>query len=196
MVAMLQLHLQELASRVKVAVQFPPDGTNATGYGCGGGGGYSYFGNGGAGSSGYARISWNKYYDTAQKAYKLAENGAGGGGASGNVFTYSINVKSNEIFTFRIGKGGNGGNGSFAQSNGEDDLKKLNGVKGGDTVFAVNTNKQLSAGGGGGGIFPLTNNTVLGNTLVNGRGGEISNICTFNGRSYLNTETIYDTISN
>ena len=164
-----------------------PDGTNGTGYGCGGGGGYSYYGNGGAGSGGYARISWNKYFDTAKKTYKLANTGAGGGGASGNVFTYNIEVRSNQILKFRIGKGGSGGNGSFAFSNNADDIKKLNGTKGGDTVFAIDTTKQVSAGGGGGGIYPEIKNVLGINKYVNGVGGLPSNVCSYNSKNYSNT---------
>ena len=46
-------------------------------YGCGGGGGFG-LSNGGNGSGGYARISWNMYWDTALNsgtgAYKYAGN--------------------------------------------------------------------------------------------------------------------------
>lgn len=172
----------------KGGTEASPNGTIATGYGCGGGGGYSFFGNGGAGSNGYARISWNKYYDAVQKAYKLADTGAGGGGAGGNVFTYNINVRSNEILKFRIGKGGTGGNGSFASSSNEADRQKLNGKKGGDTVFAVNTDRQLTAGGGGGGNFPVVKSVLGINKLINGEGGSASNVCSYNGKSYFNNE--------
>ena len=172
----------------KGGTEVSPNGTNATGYGCGGGGGYSYFGNGGSGSNGYARISWNKYYDVAQKVYKLANTGAGGGGAGGNMFTYNINVRSNEILKFRIGKGGTGGNGSFASSSNDIDREKLNGTKGGDTVFAFNTDRQLIAGGGAGGSYPVIKSALGVNKFINGTGGDISNVCSYNGKSYFNNE--------
>ncbi len=51
-----------------------------------GGGGYGLT-ESGAGTGGYVRISWNKYWDAAldggKGGYKYAEAGAGGGGASG-----------------------------------------------------------------------------------------------------------------
>ena len=141
----------------------------ASGYGCGGGAGYME-GNGANGSGGYARISWNKYWDTASNSYKPANTGAAGGGASGNTFTYSIPVKSNEIIKVRIGKGGNG---AYVLNNGV-----INAKKGGDTAFG-----DIKAGGGGGGYSPSVNSS---NALINGAGGGVSNICHFKNTSYFN----------
>ncbi len=166
-----------------------PNGGNATGFGCGGGGGFS-FGNGGAGSGGYARISWNKYWDAANKIYKLAETGAGGGGASGNIFTYNLSVKSNELIKIRIGKGGNGGNGSYASSANAADRNRLNGTKGGDTIFAYGTNKQMTAGGGLGGGFPTTGTVNGKSVILNGVGGSVSNICKTAANSSVNINSI------
>ncbi len=150
-----------------------PAGGNATGYGCGGGGGWS-FANGGSGSGGYARISWNKYWDTAANSYKLAELGAGGGGASGNVFTYSIPVKSNQVIKFRIGKGGSG---AYVSNN-----VLTQAAKGGATIFG-----DVKAGGGGAGAS-VSIDTAHNNSLVNGAGGAISNICHFGSVNYLNNK--------
>ena len=138
------------------------NGTNATGYGCGGGGGFA-FGKGGNGSGGYARISWNKYWDTASNAYKLASVGAGGGGASGNVFTFSMNAKAGDMITFRIGKGGSG---AYVSNN-----TLVNSKKGGDTVFG----NIKAIGGNGGNSVSIDSN----GNLVNGLGGSIpsSNVC-------------------
>ena len=169
----------------KGGTEASPNGGNATGYGCGGGGGFS-FGNGGAGSGGYARISWNKYWDATNKIYKLAETGAGGGGASGNIFTYNLSVKSNELIKIRIGKGGSGGNGSYASSANAADRNKLNGTKGGDTVFALSTNKQMTAGGGLGGGFPTTGTVDGKSVVINGIGGSISSICKTAANSSIN----------
>ncbi len=148
-------------------------GGNATGYGgCGGGGGYG-LAKGGNGAPGYARISWNKYWDTITNAYKLAETGAGGGGASGNVFTYSFEVKSNQVIKFKIGKGGSG---AYIANN-----ALINAAKGGDTVFG-----DVKAGGGGGGASVSVN--PANNEPVNGSGGSISNICHFGTVNYLNNK--------
>lgn len=171
-----------------------PKGGNATGYGCGGGGGYG-LSDGGNGSGGYARISWNKYWDAAlnggKGAYKYAETGAGGGGASGNVMSMNnISVKSGEKIKIRIGKGGLGGsinNNTIAEAR-----------KGGDTIFAYNdSNRKLQARGGNPGIFPkVTDNDA---NLINGTGGNITNgsndFCTYKGTSYLNNAQ-YCSISN
>ncbi len=144
-------------------------GTNATGYGCGGGGGYG-LANGGNGSSGYARISWNKYWDSVSKTYKLSETavGAGGGGASGNIMTYSIYAREGEKIKLRIGKGGAGG---YVSNN-----EVIEAKKGGDTIFAYGSSRQIKAGGGGGGNSPA----------LNGTGAGISNICHYQSTSYLN----------
>ena len=52
---------------------------------------------GGNGSGGYARISWNMYWDIALNSgkgdYKYADLGSGGGGASGNTITETVRVK-------------------------------------------------------------------------------------------------------
>ena len=146
-----------------------PNGTNASGYGCGGGGGYG-LGNGGKGSGGYARISWNKYWDTANSAYKLAETGAGGGGASGNILTYSISVKSNQAVKFRIGKGGKG---AYILNN-----TVISAKKGGDTVFG-----DIKAGGGGAGSNVSVNTS---GELINGKGGSASNICQTSDKNFIN----------
>ncbi len=147
-----------------------PNGGNATGYGCGGGGGYG-LANGGSGSGGYARISWNKYWDTATNAYKLAEIGAGGGGASGNIFTYNVQVKAGEIVKIRIGKGGEG---AYVTNN-----TLINAKKGGDTVFG-----DVKARGGSGGASVSVNGST--GELVNGEGGANpdSDICIFKTQDY------------
>ena len=149
-------------------------GGNATGYGgCGGGGGYG-LAKGGDGAPGYARISWNKYWDTATNAYKNAGLGAGGGGASGNIFTYSIPVKSNQIIKYRIGKGGSG---AYISNN-----TLTNAANGGATIFG-----DIKAGGGGAGNS-VSIDTSHDNALINGIGGNVSNICHFGSTSYLNNK--------
>ncbi len=156
----------------KGSTVFGTAGGNATGYGgCGGGGGYG-LANGGSGAPGFARISWNKYWDTATAAYKLTQESAGGGGASGNVLKQSIQVKSNQTIKFRIGKGGSG---AYVSNN-----TLINAAKGGDTVFG-----DVKAGGGGGGRSVEVNNS---NQLINGQGGIVSNICHFGSSSYLNNK--------
>ena len=156
------------------------NGTNATGYGCGGGGGFA-FGRGGNGSGGYARISWNKYWDTASNSYRLAGVGAGGGGASGNVFTFSMNAKAGDMITFRIGKGGSG---AYVSNN-----TLVNSKKGGDTMFG---NIKVIGGNGGGSVSinPSYNpSNTINNTnnspLINGLGGSIPNdkVCVVNSGS-------------
>lgn len=153
-------------------------GCDAVGFGCGGGGGYG-LARGGDGGSGYARISWNKYWDTVKNAYSYAQAGAGGGGASGNIFIQEINVRHGEAVKIRIGKGGSGGNGIYTSSGGN--AGKLNGTKGGDTSFGA-----LTAGGGGGGLFPMINGT----NIVNGKGGLPSNVCKYNTKDFIEDETV------
>lgn len=144
-------------------------GTNASGYGCGGGGGYA-LGNGGGGSGGYARIAWNKYWDTATNTYKLSQVGAAGSGASGNVLTHSIQVTGNQVIKFRIGRGGNG---AYVINN-----WAATAPKGGDTVFG-----DLKAGGGGaGGNVGINSATRV---LQNGSGGQVSDVCHYKTTSYL-----------
>ncbi len=140
-----------------------PTGGNASGYGCGGGGGYG-LAKGGAGSGGYVRISWNKYWDAASNAYKLAGTGAGGGGASGNVFTYTMQAKSRQMIPFRIGRGGRG---AYVLNN-----TLIEAKKGGNTVFG-----DIKALGGNGGRSVTVNSD---GTLKNGSGGGIpeDKICT------------------
>ena len=157
----------------KGGTQSSPNGKNAAGYGCGGGGGWT-FANGGKGSGGYARISWNKYWDTVTNAYKTAESGGAGGGASGNIFTYSIPVKSNQVIKFRIGKGGEG---AYISNN-----TLTNATNGGNTVFG-----DIKAGGGEAGKS-VSIDTSHNNKIINGAGGGVSNICHFGTTSYLNNK--------
>ena len=137
-------------------------GKNATGYGgCAGGGGYS-FGAGGSGTGGYARISWNKKWNPDTKEYVLQDGSTGGGGASGNILTYSIPVKSGDRVKITIGKGGKGG---YIQNNIPVDAQN-----GGMTTF-----KNLKAGGG-----KRDSNAVINtsdNTITNGIGGSVSGTC-------------------
>jgi len=163
-------------------------GGNASGFGCGGGGGYA-LADGGAGSGGYVRISWNKYWDAAQKAYKYAEIGAGGGGASGNVLKYTVDVKSGDVIKIRIGQGGKGGDGTYISSSEPETKILINGQKGGDTVFAVGkSTKEGNAGGGGGGFVP-SNDANNNYALINGTGGNISTLCSAKGVNMLNVES-------
>ncbi len=171
-----------------------PRGEDATGYGCGGGGGYG-LSDGGNGSGGYARISWNKYWDTAlnsgKGAYKYSEIGAGGGGASGNVMSMSgITVKSGEKIKIKIGKGGLGGS---VNNNAITEARK-----GGYTVFAYDdSNRKLQARGGNPGVFPKVSDDNT--SIINGIGGNITNerddFCVYKGISYLNNIQ-YCSISN
>ncbi len=156
-----------------------PDGYDAAGYGCGGGGG-SRGGKGGSGSGGYARISWNEYWDIASNTYKYAENGGGGGGASGNVMVYILTgVKSGQKIKIRIGKGGTEG---YTVSNAQSG-EFVSARKGGDTVFALGTGRAIKAGGGGGGIFPKIEDGVL----KNGEGGAKSSLCSAENKDYYKT---------
>lgn len=137
-------------------------GKNATGYGgCAGGGGYS-FGAGGSGTGGYARISWNKKWNPETGEYILQEGSTGGGGASGNILTYSIPVRSGDRIKIRIGKGGKG---AYMQNN-----VPINAQNGGVTSF-----KNLKAGGGEGGKNAVINTTN--GLITNGAGGSISGTC-------------------
>lgn len=156
------------------------DGKNGAAGGCGGGGGYS-FGKGGNGGHGYARLSWNKYWDAALNSgkggYKLANSGTGGGGATGNIMTYSIKVMGGQAVRIRIGKGGKGAeiiNNNIVEAK-----------KGGDTIFGDDAIGVISAGGGFGGGNP----SVTNNSLINGLGGNISSVCHFGTRSYLNNKS-------
>lgn len=165
-----------------------PVGKTATkGYGCGGGGGYGLT-ESGAGTGGYVRISWNKYWDAAldggKGGYKYAEAGAGGGGASGNIMSMdNISVKSGEKIKIRIGKGGAGGN--------INNNTVIEAKKGGDTVFAYDDSKRkLQARGGNPGMFLklATDNTVINGTGGSGgsSGASSNSYCTYKGISYLN----------
>ncbi len=167
----------ESCSPAKGAETINKAGENGKSYGCGGGGGYG-IARGGDGHGGYVRISWNKYWDAAKNAYYYAQTGAGGGGASGNIFIQEINVKHGEPITIKIGKGGSGGSGVYASSG--NDVSKLNGKKGGNTSFGA-----LTAGGGGGGFFPVIN----GANIINGKGGIPSNICKYNVKDFIDDET-------
>jgi len=149
-----------------------PTGGNAQGYGCGGGGGYG-LSNGGKGAGGYARISWNKYWDTALNSgkgdYKYANVGTAGGGASGNIVVYTIsNLKSGDKIKIRIGKGGEG---ASVNNN-----TITNAIKGGDTVFGQNkASIKIIAGGGNPGTNPSITGTHPDTTISNGTGGDINN---------------------
>ncbi len=159
----------------KGGVSINSAGQNATGHGCGGGGGYG-FAKGGDGSGGYARISWNKYWDAAASVYKNADIGAGGGGASGNVLTYTVSVIGGQKIRLRIGKGGSG---ATVANN-----IIINAQKGGDTVFGDSAFGEIKAGGGYGGGSPSVN--LVTGAFTNGAGGAISNICHYKSTSFLN----------
>ncbi len=160
-----------------------PAGGDASGYGCGGGGGYG-LSNGGKGSGGYARLSWNMFWDTATEAYKRAENGTGGGGASGNTIISGLDVIPGDVIRFRIGKGGAG---AFVSNN------TVTGAKsGGITVFGCSGNNNtctggIRAGGGGGGGSTTINGA---NELINGIAGAISSECKAGGRNYINNTSV------
>ena len=146
-------------------------GGDASGYGgCGGGGGYG-IAKGGDGAGGYARISWNKYFDTVNERYKAITAGAGGGGAGGSTFTFNTNVKAGEMVKIRIGKGGNG---AYIANN-----ILIEAKKGGDTVFG-----DIKARGGDGGKS-VSNNTSDG-SIINGSGGNIAatGLCKFKDEEY------------
>ncbi len=155
------------------------DGKDGGAGGCGGGGGYG-FGKGGKGGAGYARLSWNKYWDAAlnggRGAYTLSNIGTGGGGASGNIMTYSIKVMGGQNIRIRIGKGGQG---ASIVNNTIVDAKK-----GGDTVFGDTAVGELKAGGGEGGKNPAITN----NTFINGIGGNTSSVCHYGSKSFLNNK--------
>lgn len=150
-----------------------PVGGDASGYGCGGGGGYGLH-NGGKGSGGYARLSWNLYWDTVANMYKRAETGSGGGGAAGSAMTYSVSGISGMPISVRIGKGGGG---AYVADN-----KIFSALKGGDTVFGSGASGELRVRGGNAGVSPSFKN----NTLANGVGGSVPNtkICTYDNADY------------
>ncbi len=160
--------------------EYNKDGKDGAAGGCGGGGGYS-FGKGGNGGNGYARISWNKYWNVATNAYGLANVGTGGGGATGNVMTYSIKVMGNQAIRIRIGKGGKGA--EIVNNN------VIASKKGGDTIFGDDLIGEIRAGGGGGGSSPSIVNNNRVSSLINGVGGSISSKCHFGGKSYLNNKS-------
>ncbi|MCX4274758.1 MAG: hypothetical protein OSJ27_03125 [Candidatus Gastranaerophilales bacterium] len=150
-----------------------PKGGDGAGYGCGGGGGYG-LSDGGRGSGGYARISWNMYWDTAANVYKSYTLGAGGGGASGNVIKETIRVQEGQVIKIRIGAGGIG-------------AKVVNGeiipaTPGGTTIFGDTNFIEIKAGGGGGGMSPVVKDGIL----TKGEGGKPSNICSVGSRNYIN----------
>ena len=154
-----------------------PKGGDATGFGCGGGGGYG-LSDGGRGANGYARISWNMYWDAALGQggdYKRPEIGAGGGGASGNVMNFSIaNAIGGQTFTIRIGKGGKG---AYVVDNSVIPAKR-----GGATVFELGISDKIKVAGGLGGSSVITN----GDDIVNGNGGSVpsNRICYYNSSDY------------
>ncbi len=148
-------------------------GGDGAGYGCGGGGGYG-LSDGGRGSGGYARISWNMYWDTAANVYKSYTLGAGGGGASGNVIKETIRVQEGQVIKIRIGAGGIG-------------AKVVNGeiipaTPGGTTIFGDTNFIEIKAGGGGGGMSPVVKDGIL----TKGEGGKASNVCSVGSRNYIN----------
>lgn len=172
---------QSLCQNAEGGTASHPNGYDATGYGCGGGGG-SQGGDGGSGSGGYARISWNKYWNIATGEYDLVKTGGGGGGASGNIMTYTIPVSSGEKIKYRIGKGGDGAYATAASS-----IQFTNAKKGGDTIFAYNTSKAVKAGGGG---FGTTPSMVPDNTnITNGAAGNTATVCHYGATDYLNNGT-------
>lgn len=160
-----------------------PKGGDAAGYGCGGGGGYG-LANGGNGSGGYARISWNMYWDTAlnsgQGDYRYADTGTGGGGAAGNAITETVRVAEKQTIKIRIGAGGNGAK----VANGE----VIPASPGGTTIFGDTNFIEIKAGGGGGGASPSVIKNGDTSTLINGKGGEPSLICDVGSHKYLNNK--------
>lgn len=158
-----------------------PVGGNAQGFGCGGGGGYGLH-DGGKGSGGYARLSWNLYWDAAlnsgKGAYKRAETGSGGGGASGNIMKFSVNAISGQPISIRIGKGGAG---AYVASN-----TVVPAIKGGDTVFGTNATGEIKVAGGNGGNSPTVSGNTPNTILINGTGGTVpdKNICKYSGSDY------------
>ena len=153
-----------------------PVGKNAQGFGCGGGGGYG-LSDGGNGSGGYARISWNMYWDIALNSgkgdYKYADLGSGGGGASGNTITETVRVNEGQVIKIRIGAGGMG-----AKVVNNEIVPATNG---GTTIFGDANFIEIRAGGGGGGKSPeILQNGIL----ANGKGGEPSKICHVGSKDY------------
>jgi len=155
-------------------------GGDATGYGCGGGGGYG-LADGGKGSGGYARISWNMFWDVAlnngKGDYKYAETGAGGGGASGNAVTETVHVNEKQVIKIRIGAGGRGArivNNAIVPA-----------TSGGTTIFGDTNFVEIKAGGGGGGMSPAVGEN---GAFINGKGGGYSNICSVGSTSYINNK--------
>lgn len=155
------------------------NGSDASGYGCGGGGGYG-LSNGGKGSGGYARLSWNMYWDTALDAYVSKTQGSGGGGASGNIIKETVRIKEGQVIRIRIGAGGRGArilNNTIIEA-----------APGGETIFGGDEFIQIRAGGGGGGGSP----TVVNGKLQKGAAGKVSTICHVNSRD-LHKNTSYCT---
>ncbi len=139
-------------------------GTDASGYGCGGGGGFG-LSDGGKGSGGYARLSWNMYWDTTLKAYNSKTQATGGGGASGNIIKETVRVNEGQVIPIKIGAGGLGAKVVNNQI--------MDATAGGETIFGSDTFIKIRAGGGGGGESPK----IQDGKLVKGAGGAVSNIC-------------------
>ncbi len=157
-----------------------PDGYNGTGYGCGGGGG-SHGGRGGSGSGGYARISWNNNWNASNNNYDIKQNLTGGGGASGNIMSYSIYVRGNEKIKIRIGKGGSG---AYVLNN-----NVISAKNGGMTSFASGASREIRAGGGKAGGNPVVTFDSSNNVVITaGDGGSISDVCWYK-KNFFNTDT-------
>ncbi len=157
-----------------------PKGGDASGFGCGGGGGYG-LADGGKGSGGYARLSWNMFWDTAKNAYVSKTSGSGGGGASGNIIKETIRAKEGQVIRIRIGAGGHGAkilNNSVVEA-----------AAGGDTIFGSPEFIQIKAGGGGGGKSPA----IKDGKLQKGAGGTVSALCHVGSRD-LHKNSNYCTI--
>lgn len=157
-----------------------PKGGDASGFGCGGGGGYG-LADGGKGSGGYARLSWNMFWDTAKNAYVSKTSGSGGGGASGNIIKETIRAKEGQVIRIRIGAGGHGAkilNNSVVEA-----------AAGGDTIFGSPEFIQIKAGGGGGGKSPA----IKDGKLQKGAGGAVSALCHVGSRD-LHKNSNYCTI--